>query len=146
MVIIRLPHEPKPFSSFALTRYQHDADHDTHGISSSANMEPCHCVSVVGTSSSSSSSACSSVLWLMRAYMTRLSDIAHNIASFTVRKKKPNPRESYCTSAVPVHVLFSPSACVQCAQVHSVSFDNFGQQLQQVHTLATAASAPRRAC
>jgi hypothetical protein len=74
MVIILLPHQPKPFSSSPLTRYQHDADHDVHGISSSANMEPCHCVPI-----SSSSSAYSSVLWLMRAYRTRLINIALGI-------------------------------------------------------------------
>jgi hypothetical protein len=60
---------------------QHDAGHVVHGISSSANLEACQCISVIG---SGSSSACSSVLWLLRAYMTRAADFAHGIASFTV--------------------------------------------------------------
>ncbi len=69
-----------------MTQVQHEGGHDIHGISSNADLEACHCVSVVGSSSSNSStsSACSSVLWLLRAYMTRIADISHNIASFTV--------------------------------------------------------------
>ncbi len=69
-----------------LIRPQHDLGHDDHGISSSADMTACHCVSVIGGGGggSSSSSPCSSVLWVMRAYMARISDIAQNIASFTV--------------------------------------------------------------
>jgi hypothetical protein len=74
-----------------VTLLQHDAGHDVHGISSSACMDICHCISVVGPSSSSGSgsgsgsiSACSSVLGLLRAYITRISDMASFIASITV--------------------------------------------------------------
>jgi hypothetical protein len=37
-----------------VTQFQHEAGHDIHGISSSADLEACHCVSVIGSSSSSS--------------------------------------------------------------------------------------------
>jgi hypothetical protein len=59
---------------------QHDNGDDAHSISSSANFDACNCVSVIG----GSNSACSSVLWLLRAYMTRIADFAHVISSFTV--------------------------------------------------------------
>ena len=39
-----------------LTQFQHEAGHDIHGLSSSADLEACHCVSVIVSSSSSSSS------------------------------------------------------------------------------------------
>ena len=66
-----------------LIRLQHDVGHDEHGISSSADLTACHCVSVIG-GGGSSSSPCSSVLWLTRSYLARFSDFAQNVVSFTV--------------------------------------------------------------
>ncbi len=43
-----------------------------------------HTAAAAHSSCSSSSSACSSVLWFLRAFMTRIADISHSIASFTV--------------------------------------------------------------
>jgi hypothetical protein len=69
----------------------------------------CHCISVVGPSSSSSggTSACSSVLWLLRAYITRISDMAGFIASITV----DHPSSTPASSSISLFSILLDSRC-----------------------------------